>query len=44
MFVVSFVHASGEEHAEIVIRVVGPVRVHVRTIRVEVADVHEVAI
>ncbi len=44
MFVISTVHASGEEHAEVVVRGVGAVPVHVRTVRVEVADVHEVAI
>lgn len=35
---------SGEGYAEIVIRIVGVPSVDIRTVRIEVADVHEVAI
>ncbi len=44
MFTFPVVHASGEEHAEVVVRIVGVPPVHVHTVRVEVTRVDEVAV
>lgn len=37
-------HSSGEEHAQIVVRVVGLPPIHVRALRISVTDIDEVAI
>ncbi len=40
----AFVNTSGERNADVRVRVVRMVAVHVRTVGIEVADVHELAV